>query len=120
MRILIADDNVLVRSGIADLLRNNGWEVCGEASNGTEAIQQARVLLPDVLLLDISMPGIGGLEIATGLRHELPALKIVIISHHDFHQLLTHTPKHLADAFVDKARLGTDLLPAITKLFDNA
>src|SRR5580700_10086022 len=119
MRILIADDNVLVRSGIADLLRDNGWEVCGEASNGTEAILQARVLFPDVILLDISMPGIGGLEIASGLRHELPALKIVIVSQHDFDQLLTDTSKRFADAFVDKARLGTDLLPAITKLFDN-
>jgi DNA-binding NarL/FixJ family response regulator len=120
MRILIADDNALVRGGIADLLRDNGWEVCGEASNGNEAIQQARALLPDVMLLDIRMPGIGGLEIARGLRRELPALKMVIVSQHDFDQLLTDKPKCFADAFVDKARLGTDLLPAITKLFDNA
>jgi two-component system invasion response regulator UvrY len=120
MRILIADDNVAVRSGIADLLRDNGWEACGEASNGIEAIQQARVLLPDVVLLDLNMPGMGGLEIARTLRHELPALKIVVVSQHDFAQLLTYTPEHFADAFVDKMRLGTDLLPAIAKLFDEA
>jgi two-component system, NarL family, invasion response regulator UvrY len=120
MRILIADDSVLVRSGIADLLRDNGWEVCGEASNGTEAIQQARVLLPDLVLLDISMPGMGGLEIASALRRELPALRIVIVSQHDFDRLSTATLKPFADAFVDKGRLGTDLLPAITHLFDNA
>lgn len=117
MRILIADDNALVRTSMAEFLCENGWEVCGEASNGTEAIEQARTLRPDVMLLDISMPGTNGLEVAASLRRELPALKIVIVSHNDFDQLLPDAPQELADAFVDKARLGTDLLPVISKLF---
>jgi len=116
MRILIADDNALVRTSIAEFLGDNGWEVCGEASNGTEAIQQVRTLRPDVVLLDISMPGSNGLEVAASLRRELPTLKIVIISQNDFDQLLPDTPRELADAFVDKLRLGTDLLPVISKL----
>jgi len=120
MRILIADDNALVRSGIAQLLRDNGWEVCGEASNGTEAIQQARALRPEVMLLDVSMPGTNGFEIASVLRREMPALKILVVSRHDFDQFLPASWKHSADGFVDKARLGTDLLPAITKLFAKA
>ncbi len=117
MRILIADDNALVRTSIAELLGDNGWEVCGEASNGTEAIQKAIALRPDVMVLDIRMPGSNGFEVAASLRRELPTLKIVIISQNDFDQLLPDAPQELADAFVDKFRLGTDLLPVLSRLF---
>jgi two-component system, NarL family, response regulator NreC len=116
MRILIADDSALVRRSIAEFLGENGWNVCGEASNGTEAIQKARTLRPDVMLLDISMPGSNGFEVAAFLRQELPTLKIVIISQNDFDQLMPDVPRQLVDAFVDKFRLGTDLLPVISKL----
>jgi DNA-binding NarL/FixJ family response regulator len=117
MRILIADDNALVRTGIAELLGDIGWEVCGEASNGTEAVQQARALRPDLMLLDISMPGLNGLAVAASLRRELATLKIIIISQNDLAQLLPGAPEELADAFVDKCRLGTDLIPVTSKLF---
>lgn len=117
MRILVADDNVLVRSGIAEILSDRAWEVCGEASNGTEALEKARRLKPDVVLLDVSMPGTNGLEIAGLIRKELPGVRIVMVSQHALDQLLDKAHRHLADGLVDKARLGTDLIPVISKLF---
>lgn len=117
MRILIADDNALVRSGIAEIVQDNAWEVCGAVSSGTEVLQSAHVLQPDVVLLDVSMPGTNGLEIARVLRRELPALKIVVVSQHDLDQLLSGPEKAWADAFVDKGRIATDLSPAVRKLF---
>ena len=114
MRILIVDDNEMVRRGVAALVTSRAnWEVCGEAGNGTEALQKAIELSPDLILLDISMPGANGLEVARILRHELPDAKIVIMSQHDPIQLLPRAIAAGADACVDKGSLGTALLPTI-------
>jgi DNA-binding NarL/FixJ family response regulator len=73
MRILIADDNDLVRRGLIRLLSaETGWTVCGEARDGFEALQKARELLPDLILLDLRMPGMNGLDATRRLRLELP------------------------------------------------
>ena len=81
MRILIADDNPLVRKGVRRILSSQlNHEVCGEASDGTEVLRLAHMLLPDLVLLDVSMPGSGGLQVARILRRELPHVKIVIVS----------------------------------------
>jgi two-component system, NarL family, response regulator NreC len=120
MRVLIADDNVLVRSGIAEILSDRGWEICGEASEGAEALEKARKLRPDLVLLDVSMPGVNGFEIAKVIRKELPDVRIVIVSQHDLDQLLGAAHKNLADGLVDKSRLGSDLIPTIGKLFLDA
>jgi len=114
MRILIADDNERVRRGVIDILSSKAnWKVCGEAKDGAEAIQMARELLPDLILLDISMPGLSGLEVARLLRQEVPKTKIVIMSQHDPIQLLPRAVEAGGHACVDKSRLGTDLLPTI-------
>jgi two-component system response regulator NreC len=117
MRILIADDNSSVRSGIADILTDNAMEVCGEAFNGADALQKAHDLNPDLVLLDVSMPGTNGLEIARVMREELPEIKILVVSQHDLNHLLGSAQKACVDGFIDKNNLGTDLLPAISKLF---
>ena len=117
MRILVADDSVLVRSGIAEILSDRAWEICGEASDGTEALEKARRLKPDLVLLDVSMPGTNGLVIAGLIRKELPAVRIVMVSLHALDQFLDKAHVHLADGLVDKSRLGTDLVPIINKLF---
>lgn len=117
MRILVADDSALVRSGIAEILSDRSWEICGEASDGTEALEKARRLKPDVVILDVSMPGTNGLVIAGLIRKELPAVRIVMVSLHALDQLLDQTHAHFADGLVDKSRLGTDLIPIINKLF---
>jgi YesN/AraC family two-component response regulator len=68
MRILIVDDSDAMRRGVKDLLSSKAdWKVCGEARNGDEGIRKARELRPDVILLDISMPGMNGLDVARTL-----------------------------------------------------
>ena len=119
MRILIADDNALVRRGILGLLAGQtSCEVCGEAVDSADAIQKANELQPDLILLDVSMPGTNGLETARILKQKLPRIKILIISQHDSQQMLPRSLEAGADGSVDKARLGSDLLPAIRELED--
>lgn len=116
MRILIADDNTLIRDGIAEIIAENAWRVCGQASNGTETLAQTRALHPDLVVLDISMPGTNGFEIAATIKQEFPAVKVLIVSQHDFDQVLGGAGYELADGFVDKSHLGRDLVPTIRKI----
>jgi DNA-binding NarL/FixJ family response regulator len=117
MRILIADDNDGVRRGVTALLSSEaGWKVCGEARDGSEALRKARELLPDLILLDVSMPGMNGLEVARLLRQELPEAKILVISQHDPIHLLPRVLEVGGNACVDKSRLGTDLLAGIKSI----
>jgi DNA-binding NarL/FixJ family response regulator len=117
MQILIVDDNEMVRRGVGQLLFFwPAFNVCGEAGNGEEAIVKAKELRPDLILLDISMPGENGFEVAVKLRREMPAAKIVIMSQHDPLHLMPRALEAGADACVDKNSLSTDLLPTIEGL----
>ena len=117
MRILIADDNQFVRRGIAELLgQQEGWEICGEASESAEAIAKTSELHPDLVLLDVSMPGRNGLETTRLLKQKFPQTKILIITQHDPKQMLPPSLEMGASGCVDKARLAVDLLPAIRAL----
>jgi DNA-binding NarL/FixJ family response regulator len=121
MRILIADDSEIVRRGVIGLLSaETGWEVCGEARDGSEALQKARELVPDLIVLDISMPDRSGLEIARLLRDEIPQTKIMVISQHDARQMLPRVIEAGGHACVDKARLSTDLLEGIKNICGQA
>jgi DNA-binding NarL/FixJ family response regulator len=117
MRILIADDNELVRRGICGVLSSEpDWEICGEASDGPSAVQKAREVRPDVILLDVSMPRLSGFETARQIRHQLPAAKILIISQDDPAALLPSALQAGADGCLDKAVIAHELIPAIKKL----
>jgi two-component system response regulator NreC len=117
MRILVADDNAAVRRGVLDILaRDRNYEVCGEAKDGADAIQKAKDLIPDLVLLDVSLPGLNGLEVARHLCQEIPGTAIVILSQHDPGVLLPRARELGARACVDKSRLGTDLLRTIASL----
>jgi DNA-binding NarL/FixJ family response regulator len=117
VRILIIDDNAMVRRGVARLLSFwPSWAVCGEAGDGKEALAKAKELHPDLVLLDVSMPGVNGLEVASAIRREIPAAMIVIMSQHDRGQLLPRALQAGANACMDKNTLSTDLLPTIEKL----
>jgi DNA-binding NarL/FixJ family response regulator len=117
MRILIIDDNEAVRRGVKDLLSSEtSWEVCGEARDGMEGIEKARELQPDVILLDISMPGMSGWEVARRLRQDSRHRAILIMSQNDASQLLPSAVAAGADGCVDKSRLSTELLAVIKNI----
>ncbi len=114
MRILIADDSDIVRRGIVSLLSaETNWNVCGEARNGLETLQKAQELQPDLILLDVSLPDINGLEVARRLRLEVPKVKILVISQHDPVQLLPRVMEAGGDGCLDKSRLAADLVVTI-------
>src|SRR5437867_2980823 len=80
MRILIADDHALFRDGLKSLLQVEGHEVVGEARNGKEALELTRRLLPDMVLMDVSMPEMDGISATRTLTTELPAVKVIILT----------------------------------------
>jgi DNA-binding NarL/FixJ family response regulator len=80
MRVLLADDHALFREGLRSLLRTRDIEVIGEASDGSEAVALARELAPDVILMDLTMPGMGGLEATRLIKAELPDIRVVILT----------------------------------------
>jgi DNA-binding NarL/FixJ family response regulator len=117
MRILLADDNEFVRRGVKSILAPmTHWEICGEAKSGEEAVQIAAEVLPDLVLLDVSMPGLNGLDAARLLREKVPSAKIVIMSQHDPAILLSRALEAGAHDCVDKSRLSTKLLPTIASV----
>jgi two-component system, NarL family, response regulator NreC len=119
MRILLADDNQFIRRGVAGILaQQEDCELCGEASNSREAIEKTSELHPDLVLLDVSMPGGNGLETTRVLRQRFPQTKILIITQHDPRQMLPRALELGASGCVDKARLALDLLPAIRAVQD--
>jgi DNA-binding NarL/FixJ family response regulator len=79
--ILVADDNQMVRDAVIELLSSEpNWEVCGEAKDGSEALRKTRQLLPNLILIDVSMPGVNGLEVTRLIRKEVPQIKILVMS----------------------------------------
>ena len=121
MRILIVDDNERVRRGVRALLSYAAnCEVCGEAVDGADGLQKARETLPDLILVDVSMPGPDGLETARLLRQAMPEVKLIIMSQHDPVQLLPRAIEAGAHACVDKGRLDADLLTTIESLAGNS
>jgi len=103
IRVLLVDDHPLFRKGIASLLSSEpGFEVLGEASNGQEAIEKARDLMPDVILMDISMPGVNGLEATQRIKQEIPYVRIVILTVSDEDQNLFEAIKSGAQGYLLK------------------
>jgi DNA-binding NarL/FixJ family response regulator len=116
VRILIADDHEVVRHGVRTVLeREAGWVVCGEASTGREAVAKAVDLRPDVVVLDLSMPELNGLEATRQLRRLLLA-KILILTVHETDQLVTEVLDAGANGYVLKADAGRTLVAAIRAL----
>lgn len=114
IRVLVADDHTLVRDGIRALLATAGdIELVAEAADGREAIERARATAPDVILLDIAMPGLGGLESVPLLRRELPNARIVMLTQYEQPEYVRRF-LHLGVAgYVLKKAAGTELISAI-------
>lgn len=113
-RILIADDNDMVRSGMCSLLESHeDWIVCGEAADGTEAIEKAIALKPDVILLDVSMPHTNGLEAAQHIHKRMPSSRILVVTEHDAKTLEKLPPSPGVHGYIMKSRLSLDLISAV-------
>jgi PAS domain S-box-containing protein len=121
VRILIVDDHEAVRRGIRSLLASRSeWTVCGEAADGLEAVEKARVLGPDVVLMDVSLPQLDGVEAARTIRRERPETNVVIVSQNDPRLLSRQAAEAGARGFVSKSDLARNLLPIIEKVVDEA
>lgn len=114
LNILVVDDNEAVRNSIKTLLSSRpGWVVRGEASDGLEAIEKAKQLRPDLVIMDVSMPRMDGLTAARILQQEVPDSDLIIVSQNDPVQMQKAAAEAGATAFVDKSRLAKDLVGAI-------
>jgi signal transduction histidine kinase/DNA-binding response OmpR family regulator len=121
IRILIADDHASARHAISSVLAAcSGWQVCGEASDGVDAVAQAEKLHPDVILMDVTMPRMNGLEAALQVRRLVPTAKVVIVSQNDPSVLRQQAEIVKADGYVAKDQITRQLIPSITGLFPEA
>jgi DNA-binding NarL/FixJ family response regulator len=116
-RILLADDHEIVRRGLCALLqRHEGWEVCGEATDGREAVEKARQLKPDVVIVDIGMPNLNGLDATRRLLQQDPNSKVIVLTVTDADQVIREALDAGARGFVLKSDAARDLVSAIEAL----
>jgi len=114
LRILLADDHKIVREGLRLLIDSQpDLQVVGEAANGKEVLQQSRVLKPDVVVMDLSMPELNGLQATERLKAEQPELKVVALSAHEDEIYLSQLCKAGAAGYVLKRSAGDELIKAI-------
>jgi DNA-binding NarL/FixJ family response regulator len=114
IRVVIADDHALVREGVRALLAlSEDIEVVGEAADGREAIEACRRLEPDVVLMDIAMPGLGGLEAALEIRRDLPNTRVLVLTQYDDREYVSRFLKAGVAGYVLKKAAGSELASAI-------
>ena len=114
IRILLVDDHTIMRDGIRALVSlDDGIEIVGEASEGKEAIQKVQELKPDLVVMDIAMPGMDGLEATRRITKKNPIVKILILTQHDNREYILSTIKAGAAGYLPKRALGSELVSAI-------
>jgi DNA-binding NarL/FixJ family response regulator len=113
-RILIVDDHEIFRRGLRSLLESRDeFDITGEAANGLEAVEKAKQLRPDVIVMDVSMPQMDGLQAARLIRGERPGSKILILSQHDSPHMLAAALDAGASAYVTKSQVARCLFAAL-------
>ncbi|MFZ1141211.1 MAG: response regulator transcription factor [Candidatus Sulfotelmatobacter sp.] len=116
-RILIAEDHEVARQGIRALLEGHpGWEVCAEAKDGREAVELANSARPDLILLDIGMPNLNGLEAARQILASSPDIPVLILTMQDSDQVVREVLRAGARGFLLKSDAGRDLVAAVEAL----
>jgi DNA-binding NarL/FixJ family response regulator len=114
IRVLVADDHAVVREGIRHVLSaDEGFEIVGETANGADAVSLARSLEPDVVVLDISMPGVSGLEAAEQIRDALPTAHLLMLSIHDHEEYVLQSVRAGAHGYLRKDSSPSELRGAI-------
>jgi DNA-binding NarL/FixJ family response regulator len=116
-QILIVDDNEPVRRGLKSLIScRPEWKICGEAVDGVDAVEKAEALRPDIVLMDISMPRMNGLEATRVLRRKLPNTKVILVSQNDPGSVQQQTTEVDAAGFVAKSEISRKLLAMLDAL----
>lgn len=114
IRVLVADDHAILRDGLTALLRSaSDIDVVGEASSGEEAIEACGRLHPDLVLMDVAMPGLGGLEATLAIRSQYPDVRVLVLTQHENPEYVRRFIKAGAAGYVLKRSAGADLARAI-------
>jgi len=117
IRVLVADDHTIVRQGIVGILKSSeDVEVVGEAADGAEAVEKATKLKPDVVVLDVSMPHLTGLEAARRIREALPATRVLVLTMHDDEEYVLKMVRAGASGYLLKDSAGSELIAGIRAL----
>src|SRR5438270_12633056 len=121
VKILIVDDHDVVRHGLRSFLAARpDWEICGEARNGAEAIAAISALSPDLVILDVTMPGMSGLEVASHIRALGTATRILMFTMHESPRMAIDVQEAGAHGFVQKWQASRDLILAVERLLAGA
>jgi DNA-binding NarL/FixJ family response regulator len=116
----LADDHEIVRRGLVSLLKSHaGWDVCGEARDGREAVDKVKELGPDIVILDIGMPNLNGLEAARQILHNNPQSKVLILTINDADEIVRAVPYAGGRGSVLKSDAARDLVAAVEALQSN-
>ncbi len=114
LRVMIAEDHAVVRSGLRSVINGqDDMEVVAEAEDGVSAVEKAKEIRPDVILMDITMPGLGGLEATRQIKIALPSVKIVVLTIHASEEFLFHALKVGADGYLTKSVHEMEVVSAI-------
>lgn len=114
LRVMLAEDHAVVRSGLRSVINGqDDMEVVAEAEDGVSAVEKAKEIQPDVILMDITMPGLGGLEATRQVKNALPNVKIVILTIHASEEFLFHALKVGADGYLTKSVHEMEVVAAI-------
>lgn len=117
VKILIVDDQALVRKAVRQLLESEGgWHICGEAADGKDALTKTNTLHPDVVVMDLSMPVMGGLEATREIHQSDPRVQVLILTLYDLPNLLETVQEAGAQGCVLKSNSFRDLVPAVASL----
>lgn len=120
VRILIADDHEVVRRGVCALLESHsGWEICGEVADGREAVEKANQLKPDVVILDIGMPRLNGLDATRQILRDNPHQRVLILTITDSEQVVEEVLKAGARGFLLKSDTANEVIAAVEALQHN-
>jgi DNA-binding NarL/FixJ family response regulator len=118
-RILVADDHEIVRKGLVNLLQTHGWEICGESSDGRQAVEKTQELRPDLVILDVGMPNLNGLDATRQILRHNPNQKVLILTVTDTDQVVREVLQAGARGFVLKSDAARDLVAAVEAVQQN-
>ena len=117
LRILVVDDHAVVRRGVRSLLESHdGWEVCGEATTGRDAVEQSRRLRPDVVVMDLSLPELNGLDATRHILKDAPETEVLVLTMHQSEELARDVLQAGARGYVLKSDADENLIAAVESL----